>query len=111
MKEISLSKQLKKSETQVCAQWIGSSDRSRASGDRNQNQETDFKATQVLRTVSADLSAHFLRLVDLGKGAFQLLGRYEASLWRQMRQTLFTLDVQISDVNTQPFYRQQLTGA
>jgi hypothetical protein len=78
---------------------------------RNQNQQTDLKATQVSRTVSADLSAHFLRLVDLGKGAFELLGRYEVSLWRQMRQTLFTLDVQISDVNTQPFYRQQSTGA
>jgi hypothetical protein len=55
-----------------------------------------LKARQVSRTVSADLSAHFLRLADLDKGAFELLGRYEASLWRQLRQTLFTLDVQIS---------------
>ena len=33
----------------------------------------------------------FLGLADLDKGAFERLGRYEAALWRQVRQTIFTL--------------------
>lgn len=35
----------------------------------------------------------FLRLANLDNGVFERLGRYEAALWRQVRQTLFTLDV------------------
>ena len=34
----------------------------------------------------------FLRLADVDKGAFDRLGRYEAALWRQVRQTIFTLE-------------------
>jgi hypothetical protein len=33
----------------------------------------------------------FLGLAELDKGAFERLGRYEAALWRQVRQTIFTL--------------------
>ena len=33
----------------------------------------------------------FLRLADLDNGIFERLGRYEAALWRQVRQTIFTL--------------------
>ena len=33
----------------------------------------------------------FLGLADLEKGAFERLGRYEVALWRQVRQTIFTL--------------------
>ena len=33
----------------------------------------------------------FLRLADLDNGIFERLGRYEAALWRQVHQTIFTL--------------------
>jgi hypothetical protein len=33
----------------------------------------------------------FLRLANLDNGVFELLGRYEAALWRQIVQTLFAL--------------------
>ena len=34
----------------------------------------------------------FVRLADLDNGVFERLGRYEAALWRQVRQTIFTLE-------------------
>ena len=37
------------------------------------------------------LARCFLRLADLDNGIFERLGRYEAALWRQVRQTIFTL--------------------
>ncbi len=33
----------------------------------------------------------FVRLTDLDSGIFERLGRYEAALWRQVMQTIFTL--------------------
>jgi hypothetical protein len=39
-----------------------------------------------------DVARRFLRLADLDNGVFERLGRYEAALWRQVRQTLFTLE-------------------
>jgi hypothetical protein len=39
------------------------------------------------------VARRFLRLADLDNGVFERLGRYEAALWRQVRQTLFTLEV------------------
>jgi hypothetical protein len=41
---------------------------------------------------SLDVARRFLRLADLNNGVFERLGRYEAALWRQVRQTLFTLE-------------------
>ena len=38
------------------------------------------------------MERRFLRLADLDNGVFERLGRYEAALWRQVRQTLFTLE-------------------
>ena len=38
-----------------------------------------------------ELARCFLRLADLDSGIFERLGRYEAALWRQVRQTIFTL--------------------
>ena len=38
-----------------------------------------------------ELARCFLRLADLDNGIFERLGRYEAALWRQVRQTVFTL--------------------
>jgi len=34
----------------------------------------------------------FLRVISLTDDAFERLGRYEAALWRQVRQTLFSLE-------------------
>ena len=34
----------------------------------------------------------FLRVINLTDDAFERLGRYEEALWRQVRQTLFSLE-------------------
>ena len=39
----------------------------------------------------SELARCFLRLADLDNGIFERLGRYEPALWRQVRQTIFTL--------------------
>jgi hypothetical protein len=38
-----------------------------------------------------ELARCFLRLADLDNRIFERLGRYEAALWRQVRQTIYTL--------------------
>ena len=40
---------------------------------------------------SEALAQCFLGLADLDNGMFERLGRYEAALWRQVSQTIFTL--------------------
>jgi hypothetical protein len=40
-----------------------------------------------------DVAKRFLRLAKLDNGVFDRLSRYELALWRQARQTLFTLEV------------------
>jgi hypothetical protein len=49
----------------------------------------DLSATSI--PSSRALSHCFLRLINLDKGAFKRLNRYEAALWRQTVQTLFAL--------------------
>jgi hypothetical protein len=44
----------------------------------------------------------FSRLVDLDGDAFELLGRYERSLWRQFAHTLATLELIVSGSLTPP---------
>jgi hypothetical protein len=39
-----------------------------------------------------DIAQCFLRLSNLDNGLLERLGRYEMALWRQVRQTLFTLE-------------------
>jgi hypothetical protein len=39
-----------------------------------------------------EVAKRFLRLAQLDNGAFDKLNRYELALWRQTRQTLFTLE-------------------
>ena len=39
-----------------------------------------------------DVARCFLRLANFDNGVFERLGRYEAALWRQVRQTIFTLE-------------------
>jgi hypothetical protein len=51
--------------------------------------EASFAATEA---DTAELALRFLRLADLDNGAFERLGRYEAALWRRVRQTVFTLE-------------------
>jgi hypothetical protein len=41
---------------------------------------------------TVELTRCFLRLANLPNIAFDRLGRYEATLWRQARQILFSLD-------------------
>ena len=38
------------------------------------------------------LASCFLRVINLTDDTFERLGRYEAALWRQVRQTLFSLE-------------------
>jgi hypothetical protein len=42
--------------------------------------------------LSLDLARSFLRLVNLPNCALDRLSRYEAALWRQVRQIFMTLD-------------------
>ena len=42
---------------------------------------------------NAEIGRCFLRLSNLGNGAFDRLSRYETAIWRQVGQVLFTLDV------------------
>jgi hypothetical protein len=43
------------------------------------------------RDIGLELARLFLQLAD-DHGVFERLGRYETALWRQVRQTLFTLE-------------------
>jgi hypothetical protein len=53
---------------------------------------TDHRNALPNCEVQLALARRFLRLADLDNGVFERLGRYEAALWRQVRQTLFTLE-------------------
>jgi hypothetical protein len=52
--------------------------------------------TNTLRTGMQEnaiaMASCFLRVINLTDGAFERLGRYEAALWRHVRQTLFSLE-------------------
>ena len=61
-----------------------------------------------------DIAQCFLRLSNLDNNVFERLGRYEMALWRQVRQTLFTLErlrwrSNARSWRTQPSW-QQMTG-
>jgi hypothetical protein len=55
---------------------------------RNENDTLEIFGPPRNQTIARS----FLRLVRLEEGAFDRLSRYEAALWRQVGQTLFTLD-------------------
>ena len=62
----------------------------------NQQETQNFESECSEVTIDVDergleVARCFLGLADLDKGAFERLGRYEAALWRQVRQTIFTL--------------------
>jgi hypothetical protein len=48
--------------------------------------------TEPACDIELDVARRFMHLADLDNGVFERLGRYEAALWRQARQTLFTLE-------------------
>jgi hypothetical protein len=52
------------------------------------------ETTPLSETGNAEIAIArcFLRVADFDNGLFERLGRYEAALWRQVRQTLFTLE-------------------
>ena len=56
----------------------------------------DDVPTNTLRTGAQEnaiaMAWCFLRVINLTDDAFERLGRYEAALWRQVRQTLFSLE-------------------
>jgi hypothetical protein len=54
-------------------------------GDRNEDSLLTSRAPD-------ELARRFMRLGNLENDAFERLGRYEAGLWRQARQTIFTLE-------------------
>src|SRR5206468_1811037 len=45
----------------------------------------------LVLNIQSDVARQFLRVANLDQGVFERLGRYETALWRQVRQTLFTL--------------------
>jgi hypothetical protein len=52
----------------------------------------EIKWCRARDNLSRDLANSFLRLADLPNGALDRLSRYEAVLWRQVRQTLVSLN-------------------
>jgi hypothetical protein len=52
----------------------------------------DATSASAMPDVQRDVAQHFLRVANLDNGVFERLGRYEMALWRQVRQTLFTLE-------------------
>ena len=62
--------------------------------DAIENVHSDSEATVVARAtnMNIDVARRFMRLANLDNGVFEKLGRYEMALWRQVRQTLFTLE-------------------
>ena len=64
--------------------------------DPNQRETPNFESQYSEVTIDTDargleIARCFLGLADLDKGAFERLGRYEAALWRQVRQAIVTL--------------------
>ena len=59
-----------------------------------ENEHSASEATVIAgaTNMQTDVARRFLRLAKLDNGVFEKLGRYEMALWRQVRQTLFTLE-------------------
>ena len=56
------------------------------------DQLSQIHAFQNQNGSAVDLAFRFIQLVKLDDSIFERLGRYEATLWRQVRQILYTLD-------------------
>jgi hypothetical protein len=64
---------------------------------------------QPSRQIFSDIARCFLRLASVDNGAFERIGRYEAMLWRQARQVLFTLEI-LERKNLNEIGRSKPTG-
>ena len=64
--------------------------------------EIDERGVEVARC--------FLGLADLDKGAFERLGRYEAALWRQVRQTISRCSIYKCERPTDDFGEHRIGG-
>jgi hypothetical protein len=53
--------------------------------------ESEKKLLSGVADMQRDVALHFAGR-NLDNGAFERLGRYEMALWRQVRQTIFTLE-------------------
>jgi hypothetical protein len=58
---------------------------------QNTGTDTETVPASTTRDAGIDIARCLLRLADLNNSVFERLGRYEAALWRQTRQTLFGL--------------------
>ena len=67
-----------------------------SSGDHSINSEivanTETKPGPPVPEPVLDIARCFLHVSNLDNNVFERLGRYEMALWRQVRQTLFTLE-------------------
>jgi hypothetical protein len=68
------------------------SDRLEMAGPGDAGRENGCAALALGRVAQLEVARRFLRLAKLDNGAFDRLNRYELALWRQARQTLFTLE-------------------
>jgi hypothetical protein len=59
-----------------------------ATGGGSDESGSEDRAALAASHFGLDVARRFLRLADLDNGVFERLGRYEATLWRQVRQTL-----------------------
>jgi hypothetical protein len=62
------------------------------SGTAVRSTDLSLGTVQFVRADSLNLAQSFLRLASLPNFAFDRLSRYEASLWRQADQIMFTLE-------------------
>ena len=72
----------------------GSHHDARRDGNQQETQSSEPECSEVATAIDEpgiEFARCFLGLADLDKGAFERLGRYEAALCRQVRQTIFTL--------------------
>jgi hypothetical protein len=59
----------------------------------HESNEDNWKEESFLTAPDGrELVLRFMRLGEFDNGAFERLGRYQAALWRQVRQTIFTLE-------------------
>ena len=71
---------------------FGLGERTGGQSDDRGTEDRDHRDASATPEVGLDAARRFVRLADLDNGVFELLNRYEAALWRQVRQTLFTLE-------------------
>lgn len=67
--------------------------RDRSMGDGRITNCSEADSERNIPNTSKDMARCFLRLANLGNEIFVRIGRYEASLWRQVTQLLLTLEM------------------